>query len=278
MSSSASPLKASFVTVNYKMPDFIRQLFEGVEAAKWTFPFEYILVDNYSGDGVPAMVRERFPWVKVRENINNGFGAGNNLAFREATGEYVILLNPDLTVFPGEMEKWIEWMDAHPAVGISGPRTLNPDRSDQTSCYRFPSLLMPVYRRTFLGNTSWGKRYVKNFLMEEMDRTKEQEVDWVQGSAMCIRRSVLEKLGGFDERFFMYLEDADLCRQVWAAGARVAYTPVATVVHYHRRQSRIRRPWEIFRNRTARAHIQSAIKYFLKYRGQPSPRPQQSTL
>lgn len=269
---SSISLKASFVTVNYKMPHFIRQLFEGIEAAHWTFPFEYFLVDNDSKDGVPAMVRERFSWVQVRENQNSGFGGGNNLAFREAVGEYVVLLNPDLTVFSGEVEKWLTWMDEHPDVGISGPRTLNPDKTDQTSCYAFHSFLIPAYRRTFLGKLPWAKRELDRFLMSGMDRTKEQDVDWVQGSAMCIRRSLLEKLGGFDESFFMYFEDTDLCRRAWAAGARVAYTPVATFVHYHRRQSRVRRPWEIFKNKVARAHIVSALRYFRKYWGQPSPR------
>ncbi|MBP7134612.1 glycosyltransferase family 2 protein [Patescibacteria group bacterium] len=264
--------KVSFVTVNYRMPHFIRNLFEGIEQAAWTFPFEYFLVDNDSKDGIPALVRERFPWVSVREQENKGFGSGNNLAFQEAKGEYVILLNPDLTIFPGEVERWIEWMDAHPEIAISGPRTLNPDRSDQLSCYAFPSLFTPVYRRTFLGALPWAKRELRRFLMQDIDRTKEQDVDWIQGSAMCIRRSLLEQIGGFDERFFMYFEDTDLCRRAWAAGARVTYTPSATLVHYHRRQSRVRHPWEILRNKMTRVHIQSALRYFWKYRGTPHPR------
>ena len=196
--------KISVITVNYKMPDFIRHLLEGVEAARWPFPFEYFLVDNDSKDGVPAFVRERFSWVQVRENQNTGFGGGNNLAFKEAKGEYIILMNPDLTVFSGEVEKWIEWMDAHPDVGISGPLTLNPDRSIQNSCYAFHRFLTPVYRRTMLGKLPWAKKEINRFLLADMDRTKAQDVDWVQGSAMCIRRSLLEQIGGFDESFFMY--------------------------------------------------------------------------
>ena len=203
---SELPLKVSVVTVNYKMPEFIRHLLEGVEAAKWAFPFEYILVDNDSHDGVPAFVRERFSWVKVRENQNTGFGGGNNVALKEVKGEYVILMNPDLTVFPDEVEKWIAWMDEHPDVGISGPRTLNPDRTDQNSCYAFHHWSTPVYRRTALGKMPWAKKELNRFLLTDMDRTKEQDVDWVQGSAMCIRRSLLERIGGFDESFFMYLK------------------------------------------------------------------------
>src|SRR5688572_24681969 len=151
MDQARQPL-VTFVTVNYKTPHLIRQLLKGVEEAGFRFSFEYILVDNASGDGTVEMVRERFPWVHVIDSPKNGgYGTGNNLALAKARGEYVLLLNPDVTVFPGEVEAWLEWMHVRPDVGISGPRVLNPDGSDQESCYRFPNLLTPVLRRTFIG-------------------------------------------------------------------------------------------------------------------------------
>lgn len=273
--SDSSP-RVSFITVNFQMRDYIRNLLKGIEDAKLGFSYEYLLVDNYppgKQDGILEIAREQFPWVKTMDTGGNlGFGRGNNLAMKEAKGDYILLANPDLTVFPGELEKWIEWMDQHPDVGISGPRTLNPDGTDQESCYRFYTIMMPLYRRTVLGKLPWAKREVDRFAMKGMDRTKEQDVDWVQGSAMCIRRSLLEKIGGFDERYFMYLEDSDLCRQAWENGMRVTYTPVAKVVHYHQRQSRLKKPWDIFTNKTIRYHVRSAYKYFQKYQGKPNPR------
>jgi GT2 family glycosyltransferase len=263
----------SFVTVNYKTPHFIRQLLQGVQDAKFTFPFEYFLVDNDSHDGVLEMVRKEFPWATaIDAGYNSGFAVGNNLGITRSSGKYIVPLNPDLTVFPGEMEKWIAWMDAHPEVGISGPRIFSPDGTDQDSCYRFHSLMTPVYRRTPLGKLPWAKRAIENLLMKGMDRTKEQEVDWVLGAALCVRREVFEKIGGFDERFFMYFEDEDWCRRAWEKGFRVAYTPVASFTHYYRRQSRIKRPWEVFTNRVTRIHIESGVKYFWKYFRQPNPR------
>ncbi len=263
----------SFVTVNYRMREYIRHLLSGIEGARVSFPFEYLLVDNASGDGVLEMVSGRFPWATpVAADGNAGFGAGNNFAIRRARGKYVMLLNPDLTVFPGEIERWVEWMDRHPDVGISGPRVVNPDGTDQDSCYRFPGLFTPLLRRTVLGKTPWGKRSNDRYVMKEMDRTREQDVDWVLGAAMLIRREVFDRIGDFDARFFMYFEDADLCRRAWENGWRVTYTPVARFVHYHQRQSRTRYVWHAVTNRLTRIHIASGVKYFLKYFRQPNPR------
>lgn len=272
MDQARTPL-VTFVTVNYKTPHHIRQLFKGVEEAGFRFPFEYILVDNASGDGTIEMVRERFPWVRIVESpANIGYGAGNNLALAEARGEYILLFNPDVTVFPGEVEAWLEWMHVRPNVGISGPRILNPDGSDQESCYRFPNLLTPVLRRTFLGRFPTARKSLDRYVMKDMDRALEQDVDWVLGAAMLIRKNVLNNIGHFDPRFFMYFEEADICRRAWSAGHRVTYAPVSRFMHYHGRESRIRFPWEFITNKLARVHLASGVKYFLKHLGSPDPR------
>ena len=109
------------------------------------------------------------------------------------------------------------------------------------------------------------------YLMKNMDRTREQDVDWVMGSALLIRRELLDRIGPFDERFFMYFEDTDLCRRAWHAGASVTYTPAARLIHYHHRQSRTRYFWEALTNRLARVHIVSGFKYFIKYYKNPNP-------
>ncbi len=272
---SARP-RLSIITVNYQKPHFIRHLLKGIEEIRLGVDFEYFLVDNASGDGSADMVAQQFPWATlIRSEKNIGFGGGNNLALRVASGDYIFLCNPDLTLFAGELEKWMEWMDEHPLVGVSTPRVLNPDGSDQVSCYRFPQLLTPLLRRSALGRLPWARRHLHAYTMAEMDREKEQDVDWGFGAALLIRRDVLEKIGHFDERFFMYFEDADLCRRAWEAGSRVCYTPVAKVMHYHQRESRARTSMEfltLFTNPLARAHLVSGLKYFLKYLHKPSPR------
>lgn len=258
--------KVSFVTVCYHTPHLIRVLLNGIEQATFDFPFEYFLVDN-GNDGTAEMVRERFPWVTViTPGKNIGFGAANNLAFRMARGEYVMLVNPDLTVFPGEMEKLIAYADAQPDAGIIGPLVENPNGTRQESCTRLPTPLMPLYRRTALGRTPFGQRALDTYLMRDVSHDAPHDTDTVYGAAMLIRKPVLAAVGHFDERFFMYYEDVDLCRRCKDAGWRVVYAPVARFVHYLQRESRIRAPWEILTNRTARIHIASGVKYFLKYR------------
>ena len=265
--------KVSFVTVCFRTPDMIRQLLKGFEATQPSFEHEYFLVNNGS-DGTSAMVQERFPWVHVMDKQGNvGFGAGNNLAFREAKGEYVMLVNPDLTLFPGEMEKLLAFADEHPDLGIIGPRLLNPDGSLQRTFHRFPELLIPLYRRTPIGRLPWGKRSIEHYFMQDADPERIQEVDGIFGAAMLIRKAALDAVGGFDERFFMYYEDTDICRRAWEKGWRVAYAPVATFVHYHQRESRVKYIWHLVTNRVVRTHIKSGILYFLKYLGAKHPHP-----
>ncbi len=266
-------MNVSCITVCYKTPDLIRNLLSGIERARFSFPFEYFLVNNNPGDETSTFVRARFPWVTVIDAPRNvGFGAGHNLAFARASGEYLMLLNPDLTVFAGEMEKFLAFADAHPEIGIFGPRVLNPNRTIQRTFHRFHTPLIPVYRRTFLHRTSVGRRAIAWFFMEDTDATSVQDVDGIFGAAMLIRADALAAIGFFDERFFMYFEDVDLCRRAWMHGWRVCYAPIAEFVHYHQRESNVRHWWQAFGNRLSRAHVASAIQYFWKYRGQRLPR------
>ena len=181
-----------------------------------------------------------------------------------------MLVNPDLTVFPGEMEKLVAFADASPQAGIIGPLVENPNGMRQESCTRLPTPLIPAYSRTVLGRMPFGRRALDRFLMRDVPHDVPHEVDALYGAAMLIRRPVLTQVGHFDERFFMYYEDIDLCRRAAAAGWNICYAPIARFVHYHQRESRIRAPWEIFTNRLTREHIASAVKYFLKYRKQAS--------
>lgn len=268
--------KVTFVTVCYKTPHLIRLLLRGVELANLRFSYEYYLVDNAPGDGTGEMVRKRYPWVRVIDAPRNmGFGSGNNMALRRMRGEYAMMLNPDLVVFPGELEKLVSFLDQHPSVGFAGPALFNPDGSRQDSCYRFPSMMMPIYRRTFLGKTPWGKRAVNHYLMREhVNQNRPIETDALMGSAILMRKQALQEIGLFDERYFMYLEEVDICRRAWKHHWRVVYVPESKFVHYHQRESRIQRPWQLFTHKLAREHIKSAIYYFWKHRSAPNPHPE----
>ncbi len=266
-------MKVSFVTAAYRTPELIRNLLKGVELSKFSFEFEFIIVNNNPGDGLGEMIAQRFPWATYIDAPGNvGFGAGNNIGFRMAKGEYVMCANPDLTFFPGEMEKLIAFADAHPKIGIASPKLLNPNRTIQRNFHRFPNLMIPLYRRTFLGRTPWGKRAISNYQMHDFDGDDVRDVDGLFGAALLIRRKALEEIGHFDEKFFMYFEDIDLCRRAWEKGWCVCYIPTAAIVHYHQRESDVKWPWQALMNPTSRAHVRSALHYFTKYRGQPLPR------
>ncbi len=265
--------QVSFIIVNYKMVNFLRHLLKGIQDAPPAFTYEFFIVDNDSKDGIDEVIKTDFPWVKLMVLPKNiGLGAGVNAALPSARGKYIMFLNPDLVVEPGELDKWFQWMESHPDVGVSGPRLMNPDGTDQESCYRFPNPLIPILRRTPLGKLPYFSGIVSRYRMEGLDRTKEHDLDWVLGAAMLIRRDTLEKMGRFDERFFLYFEDADVCRRAWLAGERVVYTPIAHVLHYYQRQSQTKTLWQALQNPVTRIHIASGFKYFAKYFGQPNPR------
>lgn len=264
-------MKVSFITVCYNTPNLIRVLLRGVEQAGFSFPFEYFLVDN-GQDGTGEFVRKRFPWVTVIEPGKNiGFAAGNNLAIERATGEYIMLVNPDLTIFQGEVEKLVAFADTAPDAGIMGPWIESPNGTRQETCTRFPSFMLPAYNRTFLGRTPWGKRVLDRHHMRDVNHTEPHDAEVIYGAAMLIRRSAIKDIGAFDERFFMYCEDWDLCRRAWKSGWRVVFVPHARFIHYHQRESLINAPWEILTNRTARIHIASGVKYTWKYLNEPIP-------
>jgi GT2 family glycosyltransferase len=264
--------KLSIITVNYKSRELTRLLLKGIQQCNLELPFECILVNNSPADGTVEMANENFPWVKALDAPGNiGYGAGINLGMKQVSGEFVLILNADTVVFPGQIEKLVAAAEAMPRAGLLGPRMENPNRSMQRTFCRFPTLFTPVYRRTVLGRTPWGKSELERYLMHDADHEQAMLADWIIGGCLLMRREALEALGGFDERFFMYFEDVDICRRTWEAGWQVVYFPHASFVHYHHRESDVRRPWQVLTNRTSRIHITSAVKYFLKYWGKPLP-------
>jgi GT2 family glycosyltransferase len=180
------------------------------------------------------MVKTNFSEVIVVLNTQNlGFAAGNNCGFSVARGRTVLLLNNDTVVLSGALEKSVHYMDAHPDIGALGCRIEFPDRSFQTSCYRFNDpFVMLMTRLLPIGSLAgerlnFGRYWARQF-------TQPTDVDVVAGCFMVVRREVLERVGGLDEDFFMYGEDEEWCSRIHTAGWRIVYYPMATIVHIHR--------------------------------------------
>lgn len=263
----------SIIILNYKTRGLLKECLRAIRNARPQLAVEVIAVDNDSEDGTPEAVRREFPEVRVIESdINRGYAGGNNLGLKVATGRYLMIMNPDIIVFPGALETLVKYLDEHSDVGLVGPRLSNPDGTLQHSCYRFHTPWTPLLRRTPIGALGFARRALDRFLMEDEDHSKPMDVDWLLGGAIVARRTAVDRVGLLDERFFMYFDDVDWCRRFWEAGFRVVYVPNAYMVHFHQRASAEAQWWGILSSRAGRIHVGSAVRYFLKYRGKENPR------
>ncbi len=191
---------------------------------------EVILVDNASSDGTAAAVKEGFPTVRLIESpVNLGFAGGNNRAMLEATGRYLLLLNTDAFVEPGAVGAMVAYLDNEPKTAAVGPRLNNADGSLQQSCYRFPSPAHAWAQNLWLAGLFGADHPLGDFSRWPHDTAR--SVDWVIGACILVRRSVYDRVGGFDERFFMYAEETDWQRRMRSAGWDVGFTPAARVTH-----------------------------------------------
>lgn len=259
----------SVIIVHYQTSSLLAQCLRSIEKSKIRLDYEIIVVDNNSLDGALEMLDADFPNVKVianRENI--GFPKAVNLGVNASRGRYLLLLNPDITVLPNSLEKMIAYLDLKKEIGVLGPKLINPNGTLQNSCFSFyPSPMLVLYRRTFLGNFESGQKQIKKFTMVGWPHNSGREVAWLLGSALMVRREAVEKVGLMDERFFMYMEDVDWCRRFWLNNYKVYYYPEVALVHYYARASDPNTNALLsFFNRQTRIHIISAIKFFLKYR------------
>lgn len=188
-----------------------------------TLEVEVVVLDNASDDDSVAAIESRFPWARViAQPFRAGFGANHNRVIGETHGRYVLLLSHDAEVRPGALAGLVAYADDHPEVGALAPRLRYPDGAPQASAWRFPS--PPV---ALLATPSLGRLGVVQSLGERARR-----VDWAMGAALLLRRSALERVGLFDERFFMYSEETDLCLRLARAGFETHFLPSVTVVHH----------------------------------------------
>ncbi len=230
--------KLSIIIVNYNTRDYLKKCLQSIyknlpaELKNFGWEWEIIVVDNASSDDSILMVKKNFPDVKVIENSRNlGFATANNLGIKSTSSEYLLLLNSDCEIFKDSIINLICFMDKNPDVGIVGPKILNSDGSIQFSCRKFPSFLdasMHSLIGSFYPNNPFSKRY----MLVEKPKNEPFLVDWVSGSCMFIRRQALKDTGLMDEKYFMYVEDTDLCFQMWRKNWKVYYLPYSEVLHH----------------------------------------------
>jgi hypothetical protein len=230
-----SGLVLSIIVVNWNVCDLVRKCLRAVagEMLLSRAQYEIIVVDNASADDSVAMIRAEFPDVHlIASPVNLGFGAGCNLAYRDARGEFVLLLNPDTEVIDHAVDAMLAVMRERPRAGIVAPRLVNPDRTVQPAS----GGALPT-----LANTAWNYLFLKNVLPRalapaalflEGDPRGLVPIEWVSGAAMLLRREAAgERI--FDEAFFMFGEDMDVCDRLGRAGWEVLYDGAHSIVHHH---------------------------------------------
>ncbi len=264
----------SIIIVNYQSKAKLINCLESIDRADTNgLKYEIIIVDNASGDDLND-INIRWPEAKfIISSKNLGMGGGNNLGIEAASAPRVLVLNPDTVIQGRALSILSDYLQNNPSVGLVGPKLLYPDGSLQSSCSRFPRFFMPFLRRTSLGR--YFKKERDLFTMNDFDHNSIAPVDWLMGSCIMFQKEQLLSDGQrfkprFDERYFMYFEDTDLARQFWFRGLKVVYDPEAVVIHDHQRES-AKYPWylALFLDKMAWRHIDSWLKYFLKWGFRP---------
>jgi len=226
--------EVSVVIVSYNTADLIEACLLSVRASAGV-SLETFVVDNASSDGGASLVREKFPWVRLVENKENrGFGVANNQVLGECVGRYIVLLNPDTEATPEALRRMTAWMDANPQVGLAGPTVNNPDGSHQDTVSR----TYPGQKRT-AGELSGLPG----------------EIACVMGACQIVRTELMRKLRGFDEDFFLYGEDQDLCLRIRKEGYRIGHVDDAVILHHGGKSERGALPVDIWRKKAAAEYL-----------------------
>ena len=246
------------VVVNYNAGDHLLRCIDSVFAQAGDAEVDVVVVDNSSRDGSMARLAAAHPDVARIENRDNrGFAAAANQGIRATTAPYVFVLNPDAEVGAGTLAGLLKLADDRPRAGAIGPVVRDLDGSLYPSARKVPTIGEAV-GHAFLHPFDPDNRFSRAYTMADWDRTSEREVSWVSGSCILLRRSALEDVGLFDEGYFMYAEDVDLCTRLRRTGWTVLFTPELEVTHERGVSTGNSK-------RMIRVHSDSIYRYFAKH-------------
>jgi hypothetical protein len=243
----------SIVVITRNTKDLLHGLLTSIEKDSSLKPFlkEVIVIDNYSTDGTGSMVHKEFPWVfLVNNDRNRGFAAAANMGISRSEGDYILFLNSDTILIEGEVTAMVQFMEENPEVGICGPQLVHEDMKLQRSYAHIPSLLFEIVPPSILALLAPAKYSTKTIHKDSEPHRPSSlvprpsssfDVPSLIGAAIIVRKKILDNLGGFDERFFFFLEETDLCIRARERRARVVFLPHIKVVHLQGRT--VRKNW-----------------------------------
>ncbi|MFZ5934010.1 glycosyl transferase [Pseudomonas putida] len=253
------------MVVNFNTAALLQPMFDALRAAGGEALASYLVVDNASVDDSVERLAKVCPEALLLSNkLNVGFGRANNQLLAHLQGKYALLLNTDAFVAADSLQKTIDYMEAHPECGILGVRLVGRDGDLQPSCRYFPTPL-----NVFVGRTGLGRFFPGLKMVDEMDwdHASVRECDWLPGCFYLVRREVLDQVGLFDPRYFLYYEEVDHCKRVKAAGWKVVYFPDTTVVHIGGESSKSVAELEAASRQISGYQIESELLYFRKHHG-----------
>jgi N-acetylglucosaminyl-diphospho-decaprenol L-rhamnosyltransferase len=223
----------SVIIINYRSDSYLKSCIDSVRESTKGINFEIIVVDNGSDDDIANILKYYDNTKLITNNQNVGFSTAANQGIEQSTGTYILLLNPDTQIFNGAITEMKIFLDDNDSAAIVGPLVYDKDgETVQLSCRSFPSFTTVLFNRYSLITKLFPKnRWSKNYLLSDWNHENIREVDWVSGCCMMIRRAVLNNIGLFDTRFFMYNEDVDICKRVKSSSNKVYYFPKAKVKH-----------------------------------------------
>ena len=225
-------MKLSIIILCWNDLKVIGDCLKSIYASTHSTEFEVVVSDNGSTDGSVEFIRRGFPQVHLIENgANLRFAKGNNVGIRASRGQYVLILNPDTIIHDGTLDKMVAFADKHPEAGALGCRVVNVDGSYQEHVRPIYTLRSEWSAALGLGALAYLSDWFHPGVYVGWKGDTERTVGWLAGCFILIRGDLLKRLGGFDEQFFYYYEDTDLCRRIWEAGYSIRYTPECTITH-----------------------------------------------
>jgi GT2 family glycosyltransferase len=219
----------SIIIVSYNARAHLERCLQSLHASVPATPHEILVVDNHSSDGSAAAVRQRSDVTVIEAGSNLGFARANNLGIRASTGRLLLLLNSDTIVPAGAVDALVATLDRHPESAVVGPRLVDARGRTELSFGPMPGPFNELRQKLLFTGQVRGLPILSRIV--ERAARREQTADWVSGACLLVRRSDAESVGLLDERYFMYLEDADLCAALRAKGRRILFTPDVEIVH-----------------------------------------------
>ncbi|HKL17173.1 MAG TPA: glycosyltransferase family 2 protein [Patescibacteria group bacterium] len=257
-------IKLSIIIVNWNVKPLVHRCIGSIFKNLKNINFEIIVIDNNSQDGSKDLLKklnkERQRLKIILNNKNIGFAAANNMGLKKAEGEFILFLNPDTEVRPNSVKKMIKKLESNKDIGLIGPKMISVSGKTQSSVRKFPSVLSQAIIFLKLHHIFTKLPVLKNYFQSDFNYDKEAEVEQVMGAAMMTKKDILKRVGYWDESYFLWFEDIDLCKKIKDAGWKVIYTPEAEVFHHGGESFD-----QVFSLKKQRIYNKSAIYYFKKH-------------